>query len=138
MALIGPAEIQAIRQYVQVGLDEASLPDSTITLPGFSGAGEADVRRIDPIIDTRTDPAQLQAARNAAAMFAAAYIIPAFPNLIRERLPDYEYQLAPGDAAKQAATLRDAAAAQLSSYLGIAPAAPVFTFITAGHASRGR
>lgn len=137
MALIGPGEVESIRQYVQVGLDAQTLPDSIILLPGFAGAGEADVRRRDPQVDTRTDPVELTAARNAAALFTAAYILPAFPNIVRERTPDYEYQVQPADAALQARNLRDAAENQLAVYLGTAPATPGFTFITTAPGFRG-
>lgn len=132
-----------VRQALDVTLTEDSLPADVIDSPLYARAGRRDVLARDPLAETYepegATAAEWEGALRACALFTAARMIPALPNLLSEELGDYTYRRKEWDPVQRAAELRAEASAALSAYLdptGIETAAS-FHFTTAP-GGRGR
>jgi hypothetical protein len=123
MPLLTSADYPSIRALVDTGLTQEQLPDTTIALDVFLGAGQDAVLQRDPLAETRTG-AQLDRARRAAMLFTAALLA---PTVLQRSERDYtegpgseHVKYATGlDGAKRAAWLQAQAVAQLDAYLTV-------------------
>lgn len=121
MSLLSAADYPAIRALVDASLTKAQLPDATIALDDFIGAGQDAVLQRDPLAETRGG-VQLQRAQRAARLFTAALLAAtALQRVARDYTEGpgsesvrYQTGVSP---AKRAAELRDQAILQLDSYL---------------------
>jgi hypothetical protein len=105
-----------IRAALDLTLDENALPNETIQMPIYGPSGELDTLAADPNAATYAlDSAQWQRAVNAVVYFTAARLAPRLPQILRERLGDYEYQRQAWDGAAKAAELRGLAQEEIAA-----------------------
>ena len=125
MPILTSADYPSVRALIQVGLSAESLPDSVIALDVYQGAAEREVKRLDPDWATRAGD-ELLALKSAAAHFAAAALIPAVRQKIREVLDSNSFagggigvqqQWTQTNTEKRAAELRTAGAAMIADYM---------------------
>ena len=122
MPLLTPDDYAAVRAALDIDLTEADVPDATIALPIYQGAGEAEVvRRVPDATDLTGD--NLAQAKLAAVLFTAALLAEGLPRTTQERVGNWSYSQARGtaDLAGMAAGLRRRAEAAL---VGILPDPP--------------
>jgi len=138
MPLLTSADYPAIRAAIEIGLDSTTLPDATIALDLYLGAGQRDVLAVDPLAESRSGTEQLH-AQAAAVLFTAARLVGALPQIVSERFPDHEYTRNKWDAAARAGELRSLASAELDAYLdaGVVTSDRP-TFFATAHGRRGR
>lgn len=138
MALLTSDDYEAIRKAIDITLDSTTLPDATIGLDLYVGAGQRDVLAIDPIAETRTGD-ELQHAKTAAILFTAARLVGALPQITSEGRPDHSYNRAKVDPQARAAELRANASLELDAYLDPGDATSDRpTMFKAGRGYRGR
>ena len=85
MSLLTSADYPAIRAALDVHLDSTLLPDSIIALNIYQGAAEMEVKRRDPLAETRTGDDATR-VRLAAIYLCAAALAPAIPRLVSQTL----------------------------------------------------
>lgn len=118
MSLLSAADFPSIRASLDSGLTATDLPDATIALDVFQGAGEAALLAADPEAATRSGSA-LAAAKRAAILFTAALLAPTVALVTQEQLPDYSYQRQVATWQQRAGDLRARANAEIDGYLSV-------------------
>ena len=78
MTLLTTGDYPAIRAALRVGLDDVTLPDTTIGMVQYQGAAEAELLRRDPVAASRTGAAGLR-IKSAAILLTASYLAPSMP-----------------------------------------------------------
>lgn len=139
MADLLPVEnYAAVRAAIDVSLDSTALPDATIALDIYAGAAARDVLAVDPDAESRTGDDLLH-AQAAAALFCAARLVGALPQVTRDEVPGNVVVRQAYDPERRAAALRALASAELDAYLADDPAlADVPTMFSAATGTRGR
>lgn len=136
--LLTSADYIAIRAAIDITLDSTMLPDATIALDLFIGAGMRDVLAVDTTAESRTGD-ELQHAKTAAILFTAARLIGALPQITSEESPEHSYKRQNVDTAARASELRGMASAELDAYLDPGDAASDRpTMFATGRGYRGR
>jgi hypothetical protein len=110
--LTDPADYIAVRAAMDLSLKEPNVPDSIIQLDIFQGAAEREVLARDPEAESREDD-ELARVKAAAVYLTAALLLPAVPQLLRERLGDQTYERLQLDVAARVAALRKMAFREL-------------------------
>lgn len=78
MPLLSAADYDNIRRAIRTDLAAATLPDTTIALPSYQAAGEAEVLRRDPLALTRAG-VDGERVKQAAVLYTAALLARSLP-----------------------------------------------------------
>jgi hypothetical protein len=116
-----PADFDSVRRAIEPTLTATKLPDAVIADPLYADAAEDWVLLQYPAASTATG-ADLDRVKRAAALYAASLLAPIVPRILRERVTDYEYQLAAVDWDARASVLLGRAREELTPLL--APTTP--------------
>lgn len=113
---IRPTDYPAIRAALDITLDEAALPDTTIAMDVYLGAAEREVRAS---VSLPSPPVgeNLERVRTAIILITAANLAPAIPQMQSEQLGDYLYKKQAVDWKKLAEELRSRANSELTALL---------------------
>lgn len=123
MALLTSNDYAAVRAALGMGVTATLLPDTTIAMPQFQSAAEAEIIRLDASAASRTGTAG-QRVRAAAILLTAAYLAPAVPLYQSETLDGGRYSYEARDWAALASHLRGRALAELAAATGNTPETP--------------
>jgi hypothetical protein len=120
-------DLQAVRDVLRVGLDEAALPTLTILNAVFYGVAEGAILAAYPTAATETDATRVGHLRNAAVFFTAANLAAGLALPEQETLGAYRYQVAAVDWEQRAADLRARGWSELAAVTGQAVVPRLFT-----------
>lgn len=130
MSLLTSADYPAIRAALDVHLDSTLLPDSIIALNIYQGAAEMEVKRRDPLAETRTGDDATR-VRLAAIYLCAAALAPAIPRILSQSLEGHFFSIQAATWQDLAARLTALAHDHLQTVTGGAPTLAPFHFARA-------
>ena len=130
MSLLTSADYPAIRAALDVHLDSTLLPDSIIALNIYQGAAEMEVKRRDPLAETRTGDDATR-VRLAAIYLCAAALAPAIPRLVSQTLDGHTVTVDGATWRDLAARLTALAYEHLQTVTSVTPQVGAFHFARA-------
>ena len=130
MSLLTSADYPAVRAALDVHLDSTLLPDSIIALNIYQGAAEMEVKRRDPLAETRTGDDATR-VRLAAIYLCAAALAPAIPRLVSQTLDGHTVTVDGATWRDLAARLTALAYEHLRTVTSVTPQVGAFHFARA-------
>jgi hypothetical protein len=131
--ILNPTHYKAVREALDISLDDDSLPDDVISSGVFLGAAENEIARRYPLADP-DDPHVIL----GAILLTAANLAPSIPRVVRSStVTAVSLQVDQPRWNEIAALLRARALDELSSVVGTVVVVPPVVF-TLGHGDRGR
>jgi hypothetical protein len=115
--LLTEADYPTIRSAIRVDVDEKVVPDDVIGQDTYVGAAVREVKRIDPLADTRSGDPQMR-LKLAAIYFAAARLCAGIAMPSSETFGNYKYTLADFDAEQRAGNLYWSGLIEIATVLG--------------------
>jgi len=110
------ADYPAIRASIRADIGPNEIPDQVISY--VTGPASSQVLAIDKGAPWPAGSDQAQRDHDAAVLLAAAALCATTPFMTHERFQQYDYQMAPFDAAQRAEMLRTTAFTLLAANLG--------------------
>lgn len=136
--ILTPSNYPAVRQAIDISLNETTLPDAAISSPIYLLAADLEIKARDPQWAAREGDAESYLVL-AAIYLTAAKLAPAVPAIAQERFPEqYSYQRVGIDyvaRARELMTLADAALANILEPSDETPYMP--TMFTTASGGRG-